>query len=37
MISSFTDEQITQMIKEQEAGEKTIDVGGRDGIRQGIF
>lgn len=33
----FTDEQILQMIKEQEAGEKTADVCRRHGISQGTF
>ena len=33
----FTDEQIIQMIKEQEAGEKTADVCRRYGISQGTF
>ena len=33
----FTDAQIIQMIKEQEAGEKTGDVCRRYGISQGTF
>lgn len=33
----FTDEQIIQMIKEQEAGERTADVCRRYGISQGTF
>ena len=33
----FTDEQIIQMIKEQEAGERTTDVCRRYGISQGTF
>lgn len=33
----FSDEQIIQMIKEQEAGEKTADVCRRYGISQGTF
>jgi putative transposase len=33
----FTDEQIIQMIKEQEAGEKTTDVCRRYGISQDTF
>ena len=37
MKTRFTDEQIIQMIKEQEAGEKTADVCRRYGISQGTF
>ena len=37
MKARFTDEQIIQMIKEQEAGEKTADVCRRHGISQGTF
>ncbi len=37
MKTSFTDEQIIQMIKEQEVGEKTADVCRRYGISQGSF
>ena len=37
MKTRFTDEQIIQMIKEQEAGEKTADVCRRHGISQGTF
>ena len=37
MKPSFTDEQIIQMIKEQEAGERTADVCRRYGISQGTF
>jgi putative transposase len=37
MKTSFTDEQIIQMIKEQESGEKTADVCRRYGISQGTF
>ena len=33
----FTEEQIIQMIKEQEAGERTADVCRRYGISQGTF
>ena len=33
----FTDEQIIQMIKEQESGERTADVCRRHGISQGTF
>ena len=37
MKTRFTDEQIIQMIKEQEAGERTADVCRRYGISQGTF
>jgi putative transposase len=37
MKARFTDEQIIQMIKEQEAGERTADVCRRYGISQGTF
>ena len=37
MKKRFTDEQIIQMLKEQEAGEKTADLCRRYGISQGIF
>ena len=37
MKKRFTDERIIQMIKEQEAGEKTADVCRRHGISQGTF
>ncbi len=37
MKTRFTDEQIIQMIKEQEAGERTADVCRRCGISQGTF
>ena len=37
MNARFTDEQIIQMIKEQEAGERTADVCRRYGISQGTF
>jgi len=37
MKARFTDEQIIQMIKEQEAGERTADVCRRHGISQGTF
>ena len=37
MKSRFTDEQIIQMLKEQEAGERTADVCRRWGISQGTF
>jgi len=33
----FNDEQIIQMLKEQEAGEKTADLCRRYGISQGTF
>ena len=37
MKKRFTDEQIIQMPKEQEAGEKTADLCRRYGISQGTF
>jgi len=37
MKKRFTDEQIIQMLKEQEAGEKTADLCRRYGISQGTF
>ena len=37
MKTRFTNEQIIQMIKEQEAGERTADVCRRYGISQGTF
>ena len=37
MNARFTDEQIIQMIKEQEAGERTSDVCRRHGISEGRF
>ena len=37
MKARFTDEQIIQMIKEQEAGERTADVCRRYGISPGTF
>ena len=37
MKSRFTDEQIIQILKEQEAGERTADVCRRWGISQGTF
>ena len=37
MKARFTDEQIIQMIKEQESGERTADVFRRYGISQGTF
>ena len=37
MQKRFTDEQIIQMLKEQEAGEKTADLCRRYGISQGTF
>jgi putative transposase len=37
MKAGFTDEQIIAMIKEQEAGEKTIDVYRRHGISSATF
>ena len=37
MKARFTDEQIIQMIKEQEAGERAADVCRRYGISQGTF
>ena len=37
MKSRFTDDQIIQMINEQEAGERTVDVCRRYGISQGTF
>jgi len=37
MKKRFSDEQIIQMIKEQEAGEKTADLCRRYGISQGTF
>ena len=37
MKARFTDGQIIQMIKEQEAGERTADVCRRYGISQGTF
>ena len=37
MKKRFTNEQIIQMIKEQEAGERTADVCRRHGISQGTF
>ena len=37
MKARFTDEQIIQMIKEPEAGERTADVCRRHGISQGTF
>ena len=37
MKSRFTDEQIIQMLKEQEAGERTADVCRRWGISEGTF
>ena len=36
-MARFTDEQIIQMIKEQEAGERTADVCRRCGVNQGAF
>ena len=37
MKKRFTEEQIIQMLKEQEAGEKTADLCRRYGISQGTF
>ena len=37
MKKRFTDEQIIQMIKEQEAGERRADVCRRHGISEGTF
>ncbi len=37
MKKRFSDEQIIQMIKEQEAGEKTAELCRRYGISQGTF
>ena len=37
MKKRFTDEQIIQMLKEQEAGEKTADLCRRYGISQATF
>ncbi|WP_417607127.1 transposase [Primorskyibacter flagellatus] len=37
MKTAFTDEQIIQMVKEHETGEKTVDVCRRYGISQGTF
>ena len=37
MKKRFTDEQLIQMLKEQEAGEKTADLCRRYGISQGTF
>jgi len=37
MKKRFSDEQIIQMLKEQEAGEKTADLCRRYGISQGTF
>ena len=37
MKERFTDEQIIQILKEQEAGEKTADLCRRYGISQGKF
>jgi len=37
MKKRFTDEQIIQMLREQEAGEKTADLCRRYGISQGTF
>jgi len=37
MKKRFTDEQIIQILKEQEAGEKTADLCRRYGISQGTF
>ena len=37
MKQRFTDEQIIQILKEQEAGERTADVCRRHGISQGTF